>query len=64
MTSEIQKAKSAVISAALGICTLDDKEVLECLEKLYWLGFKAGSEVNKEAASPEPHGNIMDYGHD
>lgn len=46
--SEIDKAKVAVLQNALGICALSEPELYERLEKIYWLGFKAGSEFVKE----------------
>lgn len=48
--SEIDKAKLAVIQSAFGICSLSEPELYECLEKLYWLGFKAGHEFVTQAS--------------
>jgi hypothetical protein len=46
--NEIQKAKIAVLEIALGICALEESELYERLEKLYWMGFKAGNEFRRE----------------
>lgn len=45
--SEIDKAKLTVLENALGIKALDEPELYERLEKIYWLGFKAGHEMNE-----------------
>lgn len=44
--SEIDKAKFAVLQNAFGINALREPELYERLEKIYWLGFKAGSEFS------------------
>jgi hypothetical protein len=43
--NEIQKAKLAVLQNAFGLCSLSGPEFYEALEKIYWLGFKAGHEM-------------------
>jgi hypothetical protein len=45
--TEIQKGKLAVMQQALGLCALPEGEFYQALEKLYWLGFKAGDEYRK-----------------
>ncbi len=42
--NEIQKAKLVVLQNAFGICSLSEAELYQALEKIYWLGFKAGNE--------------------
>jgi hypothetical protein len=48
--SEIQKAKLVVLQNAFGICSLPEPELYQALEKIYWLGFKAGNEFNAAIA--------------
>ena len=50
--SEIDKAKLAVLQNALGINALSEPELYERLEKIYWLGFKSGSEFSAGQINP------------
>jgi hypothetical protein len=54
--SEIQKAKVAVIQNACGICSLPEPEFYEALEKIYWLGFKAGHDKAIESGTLQGEG--------
>ena len=47
--NELQKAKLAVLQNAFGICSLPAVELYEVLEKIYWLGFKAGHDFSQGA---------------
>lgn len=58
--NEIQKAKIAVLQNALGICALPESELYERLEKIYWLGFKAGHEMNNPPVKGEIGGPDFD----
>lgn len=53
--NEIQKAKVAVLQNALGICALPEPELYERLEKIYWLGFKAGHEMKSREEAIKKH---------
>lgn len=53
--NEIQKAKVAVLKNALGLRSLPEPEFYEALEKIYWLGFKAGHEMKSREDAIAKH---------
>ena len=58
MNLDRRAARQAVVSAAFGICALDETELFERLESLYWLGAKASLDAltppDLHPATPQP----------